>query len=419
MRCAAERTQRLEAHVKLHTRAHLTALSALLAVACHSPVGEPGSTLPGTCEVSPPVIAPQKTDILFVIDNSGSMAEEQAGIATELPAFLEALKEGSGVAQDFRVGVITTSVYQRTILSNGTDSVRQFPDQSGRLQPVPDSAGNPTDERYLNGSDEFLLEKFRRLVVQGTTGSGQESPFEAARLAVSEPLTSTPIGEGGNRGFLRDGARLLVVTVTDEEDCSSTQRPPPVALREDPSTDYCSRDAHLLTSVDDYYALFQGLHDETGASREVLWATIGPVALSDKRAELVYDTTPQGTFVRNVDCPTSYGPGYRQRAMAEKFDRQTVNLDSICRPSYRDTLLGIAALATVAQSVDVVNLPDPRLARVEVTRADGSVQACSVAAGDLRYEPSAEGRSARLYFLGSCLRRVGDTKVDVKVLCAG
>ncbi|MBU8894568.1 VWA domain-containing protein [Corallococcus sp. H22C18031201] len=402
-----------------HSRAPLVLLSALLAAACHSPVDDPGSTVPGTCQSAPPLIAPQKTDILFVIDNSGSMAEEQAGIATELPAFLEAIKEGSGVAQDFRVGVITTSVYQRHILKSGQDVVRQYPDQSGRLQAVPDAAGNPTDERFIDGTDSFVVEKFRRLVKQGTEGSGQETPFEAVRLAVSSPLSTTSIAQGGNGGFLRDGARLLVVVVTDEEDCSSTVRPPPVALRDDASRDFCHEQENLLTSVEDYYAIFQGLHDGTGASREVLWATIGPVALSDKRAELVQDSTPQGPVVRNADCPTSYGPGYRQRAMAEKFDRKLVNLDSICKSNYRDTLIGIAALATVGQSLDVMNLPDARLARVELTREDGSVQVCSVAGGELRYEPSGEGRPARLYFLGGCLRRVGDTRVDVKLLCAG
>ena len=39
---------------------------------CSSPVDEPGSTLPGTCESQAPIIPAQKTDILFVIDNSDS-----------------------------------------------------------------------------------------------------------------------------------------------------------------------------------------------------------------------------------------------------------------------------------------------------------------------------------------------------------
>lgn len=398
--------------------AHLLLLTALCGVACKSPVDDPGSTLPGQCESDSPLVAPQKTDILFVIDNSSSMAEEQEGIARELPAFVEALKDGSGVVQDFRVGVITTSVYRR-VFFQGQEQLRDYPNESGRLQPVPDNGGRPTDERFIEGSDPFLVEKFRRLVAQGTSGSGQETPFEAVRLAVSEPLATTAISEGGNSGFLRDGARLLVVVVTDEEDCSSTQRPPPVTLTEDTSVDLCSQQADRLTSVDEYFAIFQGLHDSTGASREVLWATIGPVALSDKSAGPVQDVTSDGTYVRNVDCPTSNGPGIRQRAMALKFDEDLQNLDSICKPGYRDTLVEIAALATVAQSIDVVNLPDGRLAQVEVTRAGGEVEKCSVAAGDLRYEPSGKDRPARLYFLGPCLRRADDEKLEVKVLCAG
>ncbi|WP_163988411.1 vWA domain-containing protein [Pyxidicoccus caerfyrddinensis] len=404
--------------MKLRTRATLLLMAALWGVACKSPVDDPGSTLPGKCEAESPVVSPQKTDILFVIDNSSSMAEEQEGIARELPAFVEALKEGGGIAQDFRVGVITTSVYRR-VLFQGEDQVRYYEDQSGRLQPVPDASGQATDERFIEGSDPFLVEKFRRLVEQGTDGSGQESPFEAVNLAVSEPLATKALSEGGNAGFLRDGARLLVVVVSDEEDCSSTARPPPVVLTGDTSVDHCTEQGDKLTSVDEYFSLFQRLHDSTGASREVLWATIGPVALSDKRAGLVQDVTSNGTFVRNVDCPTSNGPGFRQRALAEKFDQDLRNLDSICKEGYRDTLLSIAELATVAQSIDVVNLPDARLAKVELTRADGTVETCSVAAGDLRYEPSGEERSARLYFLGTCLRRADDTKVEVKVICAG
>ncbi len=391
---------------------------ALWAVACDSPVEALGSTLPGRCRVDAPLISAQKTDILFVIDNSGSMAEEQDAIARELPAFIDELRRGNGVEQDFRVGVITTSVYQRTFFDNRDDTFL-FPAQSGKLQPVPDEQNRPTAERFIESGDPELLAKFRRLVVQGTTGSGQESPFEAVRLAVTPPLATTPLGEGGNQGFLRDGARLLVVVVSDEEDCSSTERPPPIALTEDTTVDRCSEQSARLTPVQEYVRLFRNLEDGTGTTREVLWATIGPVGLTNKQAGTVLDTTPQGPVVRNVDCPTSYGPGFRQREMAQRFDTGLQNLDSICRASFRETLVAIATLATTAQSIEVVNLPDPLLARVEVTREDGSIQTCSVAGGALTYEPSAEGRSARLYFQSSCPRRATDKKVEVKVLCAG
>jgi hypothetical protein len=397
--------------------------SALLAVAlwgaaCSSPVEGPGSTLPGRCQAEPPLLSAQKTDLLFVIDNSGSMVEEQAAIATELPAFLEELRQGDGVEQDFRVGVITTSVYQRAMIDN-REQLTFYPDQSGKLRPVSDALGQPTAERFIDDEDPDLLGKFRRLVQPQGAGSGQETPFEAVRLAVTPPLTTTPIAEGGNGGFLRDGARLLVVVVSDEEDCSSMERPPPpVVLSEDASRDVCSEQADLLTPVSEYVRLFRDLQDGTGAPREVVWATIGPVALTDKRAEAVVDVTPQGSFVRNVDCPTSFGPGYRQRDMASRFDTGLRNLDSICRASFRDTLVSIASLARTTQSLQVVNLPDPRLVRVTVTREDGTVQVCSVAGGELTYEPATESRAAQLYFQSSCARKASDRKIEVKLLCA-
>jgi hypothetical protein len=401
---------------------HSIPLSALLALTlwsggCSTPVDEPGSTLPGTCQANAPVLSAQKTDLLFVIDNSASMAEEQAAIATELPAFLEELQRDNGLEQDFRVGVITTSVYLNADI-NGHVQFSLYNDQAGRLQPVPDAQGRPTAERYLEGTDPELLEKFRRLVKQGTQGSGQETPFEAVRLALTPPLSTAAVGAGGNGGFLRDGARLVVVVVSDEEDCSSTQRPAPVALTPDTSRDLCSEQAGLLTPVREYYQLLRGLVDGAGATREVLWATIGPVGLTDKRAELVTETTSQGTVVRNADCPTSYGPGYRQREMASLFDSGLRNLDSVCRASFRDTLVSIASLARTSQSIEVMNLPDPRLVQVRVTREDGSTQTCSVAGGDVSYVPSAEGRAARLYFQSSCPRQRTDQKIEVKLLCA-
>lgn len=397
--------------------------SALLALAlwgsaCTSPVEAPGSTLPGRCQAEAPVISAQKTDLLFVIDNSGSMEDEQEAIARELPAFLDELRQGNGVEQDFRVGVITTTVYLRALLDNN-DYVTNYPDQSGRLQPVKDARNQPTVERYLDEEDPELLEKFRRLVQQGIKGSGQETPFEAVRLAVTPPLSTTPIADGGNGGFLRDGARLVVVVVSDEEDCSSTQRPPPVGLTGDTTRDICSEEADKLTPAREYFQLLRNLRDGAGRPREVLWATIGPVALSDKRAGVVLDTTaPEGPVVRNVDCPTSYGPGFRQREMASLFDSGLKNLDSICRASFRDTLVSIATLARTSQSIEVVNLPDPRLVQVQVTREDDSVQTCSVAGGDLTYEPSTEELPARLFFQSSCERRPTDKKIEVKVLCA-
>jgi hypothetical protein len=383
-------------------------------VACVSPVDTPGSTVPGSCSKEEPLVASQKTDILFVVDNSGSMTEEQQGVASELPAFIEELKKGAGAAHDFRVGLITTTVYQAT----ETGPLRDYPNESGRLQPVPvasaDGGTAPGTERFLESSDPDLIEKFRRLVKVGIQGSGQETPFEAVRLAVASPLIETPIEQGGTGGFLRDGARLLVVVVTDEDDCSELARPPVAFVGTQQGRDYCGEKTASLTPVDYYAEIFQNLVDVEGVHRPVMWAAIAPVSQITKEAAPVIDNG----ILRNVDCPTSFQPGHRQREMASRFDQSLGNLDSICNPSYRESLLSIAHIANATQTLEVSNVPDPRLLKVEVTRAGGEVQPCTLANGGIEFHATPEGDDY-IQFSATCPRRGDDQAVELKMICAG
>lgn len=384
---------------------------------CGSVVDREGSGIPGRCTSTAPELEPLRTDILFVIDNSSSMKEEQEGIARELPDFVAALQAGGGLTQDFRVGVITTSVYENALVGD----VIMFRDyaalgQAGQLRPVPATDGSIAENapRWLDGTDPELLGRFQQLVQQGTDGSGQETPFEAVLRAVTEPLASTPPAERGNAGFLRDGARLLVVVVSDEDDCSERDRHPHVTVGTDVTRDYCNEQSQKLTSIEDYVAALRSLDDGTGVPRTVLWASIAPVALEDKRAEAVQE---EGRL-RNADCPTSRAPGLRQRAMAEAFDPGLRNLDSICRESYQQSLIDIAAIANENQTLAVSNLPDPKLLKVEVTRREGQVEACTVANGGITYSaPLREGEKGRIHFSAECPRRTDDLKVELKLLC--
>jgi hypothetical protein len=386
---------------------------------CSAPVGKGGSDLPSACQSVAPLIEQQKLDVLFMIDNSSSMKEEQEGIARELTAFIDELKKGGGVAQDFHVGVITSSVYQHTKIS-GVEFNKEYPTQSGRLQAVPDLGpdggvvlGTGT-ERVLNGNDPDLVEKFSRLIQQGTTGSGQETPFEAVRLAVTD-LNKISLELGGNAGFLRDGARLLVVIVTDEDDCSETSRPSKVTIGNKPLVDDCLDQTNSLTTVSDYFRIFtEDLKDSTGASRDVIWTAIAPVSRTSGKATMA---VVEGGQVRNIDCPTSNAPGFRHRKMAEMFDPSLINLDSICRDSYRETLLAIAALANISQTLDIRNVPDPRMLQIGLTRKDGSVQVCSLAQGLTRYEAPHDALPGRVFFGPDCKRRSDDQKIDVKMIC--
>jgi hypothetical protein len=57
-------------------------------------------------------VRPNKVDILIVLDNSSSMAEEQAILANNLGAFIDVL-EAEEVEADYRVAITTTDAGQR------------------------------------------------------------------------------------------------------------------------------------------------------------------------------------------------------------------------------------------------------------------------------------------------------------------
>lgn len=133
-------------------------------------------------------------DVLWVIDNSGSMKEEQAKLADNFQQFVQFF---FGLDYDFNMAVITTDL---------EDSSMQ-----GRFQgPV------------MHPNTPDLFTEFAQTVNVGTDGNKRECGLKAAQLALSEPLLSGP-----NAGFLREDALLAVIVVTDEDDCGSEDDRPP------------------------------------------------------------------------------------------------------------------------------------------------------------------------------------------------
>jgi hypothetical protein len=136
-----------------------------------------------------------KVDILFVIDNSCSMFEEQTGLASNLGAFMQ-FAQAQQI--DFNVAATTTDV------EGGED---------GRFVPVSGAATARIITPATQPSPEAV---FGQNVALGTNGSGNEQGLQAAYLALSNPLIF-----GHNAGFLRQDAVLSIIFVSDEQDYSS------------------------------------------------------------------------------------------------------------------------------------------------------------------------------------------------------
>jgi hypothetical protein len=187
----------------------------------------------------PPTDGPQPTqhyfpanlhkdvDILFVVDNSTSMIEEQQALAQAFPQFVDMLATLSGGMPDVHIGVTSPDLGAGNY---NLPSCEVAGGDKGKLWNTPQksSCTPPTDPyiSYLAGATNVpgsgnaldrIKAAFSCIAEIGTGGCGFEHTIEASRRAVDPQL-------GINPGFVRPGALLVVVYVTDEDDCSA-QKP--------------------------------------------------------------------------------------------------------------------------------------------------------------------------------------------------
>ncbi|MFN3197720.1 MAG: hypothetical protein ACE366_04795 [Bradymonadia bacterium] len=264
-----------------HTTAHSTikairkgARGALVALACAAtllgcndhPLVKIENVLTATQDdrfVLPPKT---KLDILFVIDNSGSMCEEQVNLGANFEAFASFLFNDLGDNADYRLAVTSTDL--RTAGQGGR--FLNTPAQPMQLinctGVTPNTADCPAQLPLILKSENIaneqqLVTNFRCMATLGTQGDGFEKGLEAMRLSLScngpnreqfgkccvpregltpEQAVNQPDGfvydpfcfvadETEEPEFLRPDSLLVVVFVTDENDCSDPASNPPAS----------------------------------------------------------------------------------------------------------------------------------------------------------------------------------------------
>ncbi|MBC8073359.1 MAG: VWA domain-containing protein [Deltaproteobacteria bacterium] len=197
-------------------------------------------------------------DILFVIDNSGSMGEEQALLSRNFSSFINVL-EAEDVQANYRIGVTTTdngnfrcgqtspeagklqmsSCLGRTgeFIFDGSppadattactdecihDTITTIPtttelDPDEKPRPWLESIEGKTNLAEVDGVLPTTVEAFQCFGPQGIAGCGFESHLESMYKAF---LRAQKDNEA-QYGFLRSNAILSIVIVTDELDCSA------------------------------------------------------------------------------------------------------------------------------------------------------------------------------------------------------
>ncbi|MBN93697.1 MAG: hypothetical protein CL928_06415 [Deltaproteobacteria bacterium] len=260
-------------------------------------------------------IADGLVDMLWVVDNSNSMASVQAQVQASMPSLVSALAARD---VDFQLGVTTTDIENA---GNGNQGNLRSSASIGAL-----GCGAPS---LLTSSTGDLVDEFRDLVEVGVSGSGNESGLLAAAYAlcksmdgdfwaslddradedpIKEICGTVPVEERScNEGFVREGATVVVVVVSDEGDDAyrSSSLPPQQFVadcvlehNDDPFFGEC--DCRLGWMLD-----FFG-----GMEQPVVFSTIGPtyqnldmqlVWCDDKTVSLPGPCNPFGSDVCGLD----------------------------------------------------------------------------------------------------------------------
>lgn len=176
-----------------------------------------------------------RVDVLFVVDNSLSMADDQSLLADNFDRFIASAFDDGDLS--FHVGVTTTDVLGGT--------------------------GGPLVDGFLTERTSDLAARFASQALVGIEGGGLELGLEAMRRALED------LGSSRNAGFLRDDAALSVIIVSDEEDNGGLAEVQP----------------SLQRPVESYVEALQGLKGGSIANTPVLVSVVvEPLASTRYRA---------------------------------------------------------------------------------------------------------------------------------------
>jgi hypothetical protein len=145
----------------------------------------------------------RSADILFVIDDSSSMSEEQALLQSGFPTFTSALNALSGGTLDWHVAITSTD-----ISTSG----------AGKQGDLLAFKNMPAGTYYLNSSmnTNDANTSFQDTVALGIEGSTDERGIAAARMTAEREFNSTT-----SRGFIRPDTSFSVIVLSDEDERSS------------------------------------------------------------------------------------------------------------------------------------------------------------------------------------------------------
>lgn len=197
-----------------------------------------------------------KIDVLWVIDNSGSMATSQKNLTDNFSAFIDKF---TTKGLDFQIAVTSTQAYLAlpvwTTYYNTSPMPIYYEGQAQNwIAKFRDGApGVHSGQFILTPQTANIMDVFKMNATQGTNGRGDERSLQSMRTALESPH---------NQGFLRQGSYLAVILVTDEDDFSHD------------GTQMYERYDRPLHTIDSYVQFLDGITGSSAGKRRYTVNTI-------------------------------------------------------------------------------------------------------------------------------------------------
>ncbi|MDZ4662662.1 MAG: hypothetical protein SGJ18_13700 [Pseudomonadota bacterium] len=202
-----------------------------------------------------------KVDILWVMDNSGSMQTSQQNVADNFNVFIN----------DF-----VTKGYDYRIAVTGTDAYRSLYQNNLSLSKFRDGNGTTHSNVFvIYPNTPNLIPTFMTNILLGTSGSGDERMFQSFHQSLINPL---------NSGFLRSDSHLAVVMVTDEDDFSRNHSA---------SNNHNYADA-LMYPVNTYVSFLESFTNSSGANARF---TTHAIAIFDDACKTFLNSSGAGRII--------------------------------------------------------------------------------------------------------------------------
>lgn len=221
---------------------------------------------------------PRKIDILWVIDNSGSMKTSQENVIANFNSFIQRFQT---LNYDFNMAFISTDAYLDITDTGGTykssycsafaNKCSVFRDGPGKDSTLALHSQIPIISRLTSNVSQV----FNLNAAQGTQGYGDERAFQSFKVALENPT---------NLGFRRRDAYLAVIIVSDEDDFSHSAMTPALETLGDTTYLTDSR-IHSVTSYVEF------LNSYTESTKTIRNYSVSSITIMDQACLTELNTT--------------------------------------------------------------------------------------------------------------------------------